>query len=271
MDTATFSSADVDGYSVDGPFLAHLTDRLQGIALKHGAQYMRTTVEIALTDGPYGGIRRKHEDVSPLLDGTYAQQPDKLTIMLYGSAPAEGQNVSFVITVDLNRRNGGFLMTQGPAALATEAFETIRGAMAAARKLSLEPPKRTPMSPEATTRFIAMRRSLIVREILDAARFLLPAAMAVCLFGWGLFGPRRDAAWTLFMSSGMTMLALGQFHGYPERRNKRRRTANEAARSQGLPEPIGEAGPRRSIDLSAPTPASPDMRLVHDPLLPLSI
>lgn len=271
MDTATFSTADVDGYAVDGIFLARLLERLQNIVLKHGAQHMRTSVEIAIGDGPYGSVKRKHEDASPLLDGTYPQQPQKLTMMIYGSAPAGDGTTSFVVTVDLDRSRGGFLMTQGPAALATETFETIRGAMAAAQKLSLEPPRMLPMSPETTARFTTMRRKLIVKEILDAMRFVVPAALAIGLFCWGLFGPRRDAAWSLFMSSAMTLFWLSQFTGYPERRNERRRKAIEAARSQGLPPPIAEAGPRRSIDLSTPEAGSPDMRLVHEPLVPLSI
>jgi len=271
MDKATFSTADVGGYAVDGPFLARLLERLHDIAVRNGADHIQTTVEIAMRNGPYGTVKRSHKDATPLLDGSYPQQPDKLNIMIYGIAPSQGEHTSFVLTVDLDRSRGGFLMAQGPAALATEGFETIRGAMAAAESLSREPARIPPMSVEDAGRYAKARTSVLVRETLDLMRFVVPALLAAGLFGWGLMGPRADTAWSMFLSAAMVLLAFGQSYSYPERRNERRRRAVESAREAGLPPPIAEAGQRRSIDLAGEVRGTDDRSLTHEPLVPLSI
>lgn len=271
MDTGNFSTSEIGAYAVDGAFLADLTDSIQDVARRHGGQSISTRVEVALSSGPHGRIMRKYEDATPFLDGSGPSRPDKVSIMVYGACPIEGQHQTFVISIDLVPENGGFIMSQGPAALAHEGFETLRGAMAAAERMSTLPEKQLDLPRAMTSAVRKSETDLRRAERIDLLRIWLPAIAALSAFAWGLTGDRSNTVPGMLLSLGLTLMTLSQWTIMHENRRVRRRRFADEARNRGLPPPRSMAGTRRTIDLSVAAAGSDAGRLTHEPTIPLVI
>jgi hypothetical protein len=269
MDTGSFSTAEIGAYAVDGGFLADLLGRMQDVARRHGAQNVSTRVEVALSSGPHGRVMRRYEDATPFLDGSGASRPDKVSIMVYGTCAVRGEHQTFVMSVDLVPENGGFIMSQGPAELAHEGFETLRGAMAAAERMSTLPDKALDLPPSMTVAVWKSEADLRRAERIDLLRIWLPAIAALSAFAWGLTGDRSNTVPGMLLSLGLTLITLSQWTLMEENRRIRRRRFADEARSRGLPPPRSTTGTRRTIDLSVAAGDTDAARLTHEPTIPL--
>lgn len=271
MDTAKFSSIDVGAYAIDGMFLVQLSERLCDLASRHGARMIELTVDIEVPNGPYGRVERRHRDTSPLLDGSFGRDPAKVGIMVHGHAPCGDGHQPYVLSLTLEPARGGFMMATGPALLAQEGFDTIRGAMAAAERFADIPREQEKLPATIVQAMDHQRKALRLHEAIDVARVAFPGLIALAVYAWGFFGPRRDTAFCMALGVAFVFFALAQYWGIGPRRRARLERATRDAEAAGIPKPAPKEKPLRTIDLSRPEGDDMAARLAYDPLVPLEV